>query len=83
MKLTLSQRKPLKITTEAQDKRPDPSQTTVKTVYNSKEEKGDLIIKGTTNTHQTELKQPVERETPLEEKENHFKKTKVLKNDSW
>ena len=33
LKLTLSRRGPLKITTEAQNKKPDPSQTTVKTVY--------------------------------------------------
>ena len=33
LKLTLSRRWPLKITTEAQNKKPDPSQTTVKTVY--------------------------------------------------
>ena len=33
LKLTLTKKGPLKITTEAQNKKPDPSQTTVKTVY--------------------------------------------------
>ena len=33
LKLTLSRKGPLKITTEAQNKKPYPSQTTVKTVY--------------------------------------------------
>ena len=33
LKLTLTKRGPLKITTETQKKKPDPSQTTVKTVY--------------------------------------------------
>ena len=33
LKLTLSRKGPLRITTEAQNKRPDPSQTTIKTAY--------------------------------------------------
>ena len=33
LKLTLTKKGPLKITTEAQNKRPNPSQTTVKTAY--------------------------------------------------
>ena len=41
LKLTLTKKGPLKITTEPQ-KRPDPSQTTVKTVYDSTKEKGLL-----------------------------------------
>ena len=41
LKLTLTKKGPLKITTEPQ-KRPDPSQTTVKTVYDSTKEKGPL-----------------------------------------
>ena len=39
LKLTLTKKGPLKITTEAQNKRPDPSQTTVKTVYDPTKEK--------------------------------------------
>ena len=42
LKLTLSRKGPLKITTETQNKRPDPSQTTVKTVYDPTKEKGPL-----------------------------------------
>ena len=42
LKLTLSRRGPLKITTEAQNKKPDPSQTTIKTVYDPTKEKGPL-----------------------------------------
>ena len=39
LKLTLTKKGPLKITPEAQNKRPDPSQTTVKTVTNPTKEK--------------------------------------------
>ena len=42
LKLTLTKRGPLKITTEAQNKRPDSSQTNVKTVYDPTKEKGPL-----------------------------------------
>ena len=42
LKLTLTRKGPLKITTAAQNKRPDPSQTTVKTVYDPTKEKGPL-----------------------------------------
>ena len=42
LKLTLSKKGPLKISTEAQNKRPDPSQTTVKAVYDPTKEKGPL-----------------------------------------
>ena len=52
LKLTLTKRGPLKITTEAQNKRPDPSQTTVKTAYDPTKEKEPLqeskSIKGKT-----------------------------------
>ena len=41
LKLTLTKKGPLKITTEPQNK-PDPSETTVKTVYDSKKEKEPL-----------------------------------------
>ena len=51
LKLTLTKRGPLKITTEAQ-KKPDPSQTTVQTVYGPTKEKeplqGSESIKGKT-----------------------------------
>ena len=42
LKLTLTKKGPLKITTEAQNKRPDPSQTTLKTAYNPIKEKEPL-----------------------------------------
>ena len=41
LKLTLSKKKPLKITTGALSGEPDPSQTTVKTVYDPRKEKRD------------------------------------------
>ena len=43
LKLTLSRKGPLKMTTEAQNRRPDPSQTTVKTVYDPTKEKDPLL----------------------------------------
>ena len=42
LKLTLFRRGPLKITTEAQNKKPDPSQTTIKTVYDPTKEERPL-----------------------------------------
>ena len=42
MKLTLSRKGPLRITTEAQNKRPDPLQTAIKTAYDPTKEKGPL-----------------------------------------
>ena len=42
LKLTLTKKGPLKITTKAQNKRPDPSQTTVKTAYDPTKEKEPL-----------------------------------------
>ena len=42
LKLTLSRKGPLRITTEAQNKRPDPSQTKIKTAYDPTKEKGPL-----------------------------------------
>ena len=52
LKLTLSKKKPLKITTKAPSGEPDPSQTTVKTVYNLKKEKGDQTERETINIAQ-------------------------------
>ena len=57
MKLTLSKKKPLKITTGAPRGEPDPSQTTVKTVYDPREEKGDQTVRGTIDIAQTKLGQ--------------------------
>ena len=42
LKLTLTKRGPLKITTEAQKKKPDPSQTTIKPAYDPTKEKEPL-----------------------------------------
>ena len=42
LKLALSKKGPLRITTKAQNKKPDPSQTTIKTVYDSTKEEGQL-----------------------------------------
>ena len=53
MKLTLSKKKPLKITAGAPSGEPDPSQTAVKTVYDPREEKRDQPIRGTTNIAQS------------------------------
>ena len=64
LKLTLSKKKPLKITAEAPSGEPDPSQTTVKTVYDPKEEKRDQPIRGTTNITKSGSGQPREGGTP-------------------
>ena len=52
LKLTLTKRGPLNITTEAQKKKPDPSQTVVKTAYDPTKGKeplqGSKSIKGKT-----------------------------------
>ena len=58
MKLTLSKKKPLNITTGAPSGEPDPSQTTVKTVYHPRKEKRDQPVRGTTNIAQSGLGQP-------------------------
>ena len=42
LKLTLSRKGPLRITTDAQNKRPDPLQTAIKTTYDPTKEKGPL-----------------------------------------
>ena len=77
MKLTLSKKKPIKITTRVPSGEPDPSQTRVKTVYDPKKEKGDQTEKGTINIAQTRLKQfrtegapPMGGREPLQEGEN-------------
>ena len=46
LKLTLSKKKPLRITTRAPSGEPDPSQTTVKTVMIPKEKRGIKLKKG-------------------------------------
>ena len=48
LKLTLSRKGPLRIKTEAQNKKPDPSQTVIKTVYGPTKEKGPLQGGGNT-----------------------------------
>ena len=77
LKLPLSKRKSSKITTKAQSGEPDPSQTTVKTVYDPKKEKGDQTERGTINIAQTGLEQfkreeapPIGGGEPLQEDEN-------------
>ena len=77
LKLTLSKKKPLKITTGAPSGEPDPSQTTVKTVYEPRKEKGDQTERGTTNVPQTGLERfrreeapPIGDREPLQEDEN-------------
>ena len=64
LKLTLSKKRPLKITTGALSGEPDPFQTTVKTVYDTREEKRDQPVRGTTNIAQSGLGQPRGGETP-------------------
>ena len=83
LKLTLSKRKPLKITTRAPSGEPDPSQTRVKTVYDPKKEKGDQTGRGTINIAQTGLEQfrreeapPIGGRQPLQEDEiSRFNRT--------
>ena len=77
LKLTLSKRKPLKITAKAPSGEPNPFQTTVKTVYDPKKEKGDQTERGTINIAQTGLEQFRREEAlaiggrePLQEDEN-------------
>ena len=64
LKLTLSKRKPLKITTKAPSRGPDLSETIVKTVYDPKKEKGDQTKRGTINNTQTGLEQYRREEAP-------------------
>ena len=64
LKLTLSRKKPLKITAGAPSGELDPSQTTIKTVYDPREEKWDQPTRGTTNIAQSELRQPRGGGTP-------------------
>ena len=79
LKLTLSRRGPLKITTEAQNKKPDPSQTTVKTVYDpTKEEEPlqggeNMEIKGTSRRGETFENQRIKpREAPNDKRDKNF-----------
>ena len=63
LKLTLSKKGPLKMTTEAQSRRPDPSKTTVKTVYDPTNEKdplqgGENIKAKTTSRRGESLRNP-------------------------
>ena len=79
LKLTLSRRGPLKITTEAQNKKPDPLQTTVKTVYDPTKEEGPLQggenvkIKGTSKGGEKFENQRIKpREAPNDKKNKNF-----------
>ena len=75
LKLTLSRRGPLRITTEAQSKKPDPSQTTIKTVYDpTKEERppqgGENVqIKGTSRRGERSENQEIKPERHLKTRE--------------
>ena len=79
LKLTLSRRGPLKITTEAQSKKPDPSQTTIKTVYDPTKDKrplqgGENIeIKGTSRREERSETQRIKpREAPKDKRDENF-----------
>ena len=79
LKLTLSRRGPLKITTEAQNKKPDPSQTTIKTVYDPTKEEGPLQggesieIKGTSRRGERFENQKIKaREAPNDKRDGNF-----------
>ena len=79
LKLTLSRRGPLKITTEAQNKKPDPSQTTIKTVYDPTKEEGPLQggknieIKGTSRRGERFENQRIKpREAPNDKRDKNF-----------
>ena len=78
MKLTLSRRGPLKITTEAQNKKSDPSQTTIKTVYDPTKEGplqgGENIeIKGTSRRGERFENQRIKpREAPNDKRDKNF-----------
>ena len=64
LKLNLSKKKPLKITTKAPSGEPVPSQTTVKTVYHLKKEKGYQTERGTIDIAQTGLEHFRREEAP-------------------
>ena len=78
LKLTLSRRGPLKITIEAQKKKPDPSQTTIKTVYDPTKEGplqgGENIeIKGTSRRGARFGNQRIKpREAPNDKRDGNF-----------
>ena len=79
LKLTLSRRGPLKITTEAQNKKPNRSQTTIKTVYDPTKEEGPLQggenieIKGTSRRGERFENQRIKpREAPNDKRDGNF-----------
>ena len=79
LKLTLSRRGPLKITTEAQNKKPDPSQTTIKTVYDPTKDEGPLQggenieVKGTSRRGERFDNQRIKpREAPNDKRDGNF-----------
>ena len=79
LKLTLSRKGPLRVTTEAQNKKPDPSQTAIKTVYDpTKEERplqgGENIkIKTTSRRGESFEDQRIKpREAPNDKRDESF-----------
>ena len=83
LKLTLTKRGPLKITTEAQ-KKPDPSQTTVKTVSGPTKEKeplqGSESIKGKTTyieRENFENQRIKSKEAPNDKRDGSFLKVRA------
>ena len=79
LKLTLSRKGPLRITTEAQSKRPDPSRTTIKTAYDPTKEKGPLQggenieVKTTSRRGQSFEDQRIKpREAPNDKRDENF-----------
>ena len=79
LKLTLSRKGALRITTEAQNKRPDPSQTTIKTAYDPTKEKGpfqggeNIEVKTTSRKVKSFENQKVKpREAPNDKRDESF-----------
>ena len=79
LKLTLSRKGLLRITTEAQNKRPDPSQTTIKTAYDPTKEKGpfqgdeNVEVKTTSKKVESFENQKVKlREAPSDKRNESF-----------
>ena len=69
----------MKITTEAQNKKPDPSQTTIKTVYDPTKEEGphqggeNIEIKGTSRRGERFENQRIKpREAPNDKRDGNF-----------
>ena len=78
LKITLTRRGPLRITTEAQNKKPDPSQTTTKTVYDPTKEgplqgSENIEIKRTSRRGERFENQRIKpREAPNDKRDGNF-----------